>query len=169
MTEKLNYEVLKSFSDFEVRRYPDHLLVQVEGVGEFNSASNKAFYPLFNYISGENAAQTKIAMTAPVFQEPVTSDKHVVSFVLPANVAPDQIPIPTNSKLTTKKVSAKEVAVMTFSGQWNESFLNGKAKQLLAGINRAGLTTSGPVYFARYDPPWKPWFLRRNGALVDLA
>ena len=169
MTEQLSYEVLKSFSDFEVRRYPEHVLVQVEGAGEFSSASNKAFYPLFNYISGENAAQTKIAMTAPVFQEPIAKEQHVVSFVLPANVAPDEIPIPTNSRLTTKKVAAKDVAVMTFSGQWNESFLNRKGELLLAGVNRAGLTPAGSVYFARYDPPWKPWFLRRNEALVDLA
>ncbi len=168
MTEQLNYEVLKKFSDFELRRYPDHVLVQVAGSGEFNSASNKAFYPLFNYISGENAAQAKIAMTAPVFQEPITKEKHLVSFVLPANVSADEIPIPTNSKLTTKKVTSKDVAVMTFSGQWNEKFLKRKADQLLAGVHRSGLTPTGPVYFARYDPPWKPWFLRRNEALIDI-
>ncbi|MEY4102418.1 MAG: hypothetical protein RIR88_552, partial [Actinomycetota bacterium] len=24
-------------------------------------------------------------------------------------------------------------------------------------------------YFARFDPPWKPWFLKRNEVLVALA
>jgi hypothetical protein len=27
----------------------------------------------------------------------------------------------------------------------------------------------GPVERARDDPPWKPWFLRRNDVLVELA
>ncbi len=168
MTERLNYEVLKTFSDFEVRRYPDHLLVQVEGIGDFNSASNKAFYPLFNYISGENAAQEKIAMTAPVFQETKDSEMQVISFVLPKTVLPDQIPVPTNSKVTTKEVHEKDVAVLTFSGQWNENLLGRKAEQLIAGVHRAGLKPIGTVYFARYDPPWMPWFLRTNEALIDL-
>ena len=33
----------------------------------------------------------------------------------------------------------------------------------------AGLAPAGPPVYARYDPPWTPWFLRRNEVLVPLA
>jgi hypothetical protein len=169
MTEQLNYKVVKTFKNFELRHYPEHVLVQVEGTGDFNSAGSQAFRPLFNYISGDNADSAKIAMTAPVFLGHISDKRHLVSFVLPQSAGLDQIPNPKNSIVTTKKVDEKDVAVLTFSGQWSESFLNQKADQLLASIKQAGLISRGPVYFSRYDPPWKPWFLRRNEALVDLA
>ena len=169
MTEQLNYKVVKTYKNFELRYYPDHVLVQVEGAGDFNSAGSQAFRPLFNYISGDNLVSAKIAMTAPVFQEQLSEKRHLVSFVLPETMGVNQIPTPKNSKVTTRKVGAKDVAVMTFSGQWNENFLQQKADQLLASVEQAGLIANGPVYFSRYDPPWKPWFLRRNEALVDLS
>ena len=32
-----------------------------------------------------------------------------------------------------------------------------------------GRTTVGEPIWARYDPPWKPWFLRRNEVLVPVG
>ena len=32
----------------------------------------------------------------------------------------------------------------------------------------AGLIGVGPPRFARYDPPMKPWFLRRNEVVIDV-
>lgn len=40
---------------------------------------------------------------------------------------------------------------------------------LLAAVRRAGLEPVGGVYFARFDPPWKPGFLKHNEALVAVA
>jgi hypothetical protein len=31
-----------------------------------------------------------------------------------------------------------------------------------------GLTTNGEPIWARYDPSWSPWFLRRNEVLVAV-
>ena len=31
------------------------------------------------------------------------------------------------------------------------------------------LKATGPPVWARYDPPFKPWFLRRNEVLIPLA
>jgi hypothetical protein len=31
------------------------------------------------------------------------------------------------------------------------------------------LKTTGDPQFARYNPPWTPFFLRRNEVLVELA
>ena len=46
MTEELKYEVVKKFPNFEIRRYPDYVLAQVEGTGEFNAVTFSAFSPL---------------------------------------------------------------------------------------------------------------------------
>ncbi len=169
MTEELKYEVLKKSANFEIRRYPEYALAQVEGVGDFNLVSFSAFSPLFNYISGQNLKSQPIAMTAPVLQETIENKRHLVSFVLPESVAQSDIPIPTNSKVTVKRVPAHDSAVLKFGGSWSTRLLAEKERELLTATKAAGLKTSGNIYFARFDPPWKPWFLKRNEALIDLS
>ncbi|MGA0210844.1 MAG: heme-binding protein, partial [Pontimonas sp.] len=45
-----------------------------------------------------------------------------------------------------------------------------KAEQkLLSALASAGKHVSGGVFFARYDPPMTPIFLRRNEALVEIS
>jgi hypothetical protein len=39
---------------------------------------------------------------------------------------------------------------------------------LQAALLLAGLTPVGPPRFARFDPPFKPWFLRRNEVVQDV-
>ena len=41
--------------------------------GTLEEAGNKAFRPLFNYISGANRSKEKVAMTAPVTVSPTSS------------------------------------------------------------------------------------------------
>ncbi|MEY2816392.1 MAG: hypothetical protein RJA78_968, partial [Actinomycetota bacterium] len=41
--------------------------------------------------------------------------------------------------------------------------------QLLVDVQSAGLKAAGEPYYARFDPPWKPGFLRRNEAIVALT
>lgn len=168
MTEELKYEVIKKFYGFEIRRYPDYVLAQVEGSGDFNLVSFSAFSPLFNYISGQNSSNKPIAMTAPVIQETVEPRKHLVSFVIPEDVAKAQIPIPNNSRVITKKVLAHDAAVLKFGGSWSTKLLAEKEKELINSVSREGFKTIGNPYFARFDPPWKPWFLKRNEVLIKL-
>ena len=169
MTEELKYDVLKKFSNFEIRRYPDYALVQVEGVGEFNLVSFSAFSPLFNYISGQNLSSKQIAMTAPVLQETIEPKRHVVSFVLPDSMAQSEIPAPANSKVSVKQINSHDAAVLKFNGSWSTRLLSEKEKELKSAVAVAGLETEGNVYFARFDPPWKPWFLKRNEVIINLA
>ena len=64
--ESLAFEVLETHGDIEIRQYAPHLLATVRVEGEFDEAGSQAFRPLFNYISGDNRSDEKIAMTAPV-------------------------------------------------------------------------------------------------------
>ena len=40
---------------------------------------------------------------------------------------------------------------------------------LRAALRRDGVAEVGEPRLARYDPPWTPWFMRRNEAQVPIA
>jgi hypothetical protein len=67
------------------------------------------------------------------------------------------------------RVPERRVAARRFSGGSNETRYQQNADALEAALARDGRAGEGRVYFARYDPPWKPGFLKRNEALVALA
>ena len=69
MTAQQPYQIVRSYDDFEVRKYPEHLLAEVIVEGTFEDSGNRAFRYLFSYISGENRSKQKVAMTAPVVQD----------------------------------------------------------------------------------------------------
>lgn len=169
MTEVQPYDVERRYDDFEVRRYPEHHLVEVDVDGDFSTAGNRGFRPLVSYISGSNAEGRQIAMTAPVIQSPTPSGTHTVSFVLPASLDAASVPSPTNPAVRSRAVPPGLVAARTFSGGVSDSRFEENGARLLAAVAREGLAHDGEVYFARYDPPWKPGFLKRNEALVRLT
>jgi hypothetical protein len=168
MTQEQPYTVIRDYDTFELRHYPDYVLVQVRVQGDFMRAGSVAFGPLISYISGNNARGQKIAMTAPVLQETSADENHTVSFVLPEGMSIDSVPVPSNSRVTRKAVPAHNAAVMKFGGGWNSSRFQANATELLRDVSAKGLTAAGEPYFARFDPPWKPWFLKRNEVLVAV-
>jgi hypothetical protein len=169
MTEEQPYTVVQDLGSFEIRHYPQYVLVQTTVAGDFMRAGNVAFGPLVSYISGNNRRSQKIAMTAPVLQHSASEQEHTVSFVLPAGMDVKSIPLPANSRVSTKVVPAHNVAAIKFGGGWNAERFESKGKELEHLVTQADLTTEGGVYFARFDPPWKPWFLKRNEVLIALA
>ena len=182
MTEQQPYDVVKKYAGFEVRRYPTHLVAEVAVDSSFTDAGNRAFGVLVGFISGNNSARgkiamtapvvqepTKIAMTAPVIQEPGESGRHLVSFVMPAAYSLDTLPAPTDSRIAIREVPAQEAAVLTFSGRWTEELYQDHLAELRTAVAAAGLEVGGPPRFARFDPPWKPWFLRRNEVVLPVG
>ena len=95
MTEQQVYERIDVKRGFEVRKYAPHVVAEVTMVGAFERAGNAGFGPLVSYISGRNRSGTKVAMTAPVIQEPLDEPMtYHVSFVMPANSTLDDLPDP---------------------------------------------------------------------------
>ncbi len=169
MTEQQPYELVERFDAFEIRNYPQHVLVEVITRGPFVQAGNVAFQPLVSYISGRNLDRKKFAMTAPVIQTPNdTDDEHRVAFVLPAGVKPTDVPTPVDGYVTTRIVPEHRVAAVRFGGGWNEEKFKSEGAKLKAAVMARGLEIDGDVYYARFDPPWKPGFLKHNEALIDL-
>ena len=69
MTETLAYDVEKKEDNFEIRKYADYILAQVDIKASFDDAVRKGFMILAGYIFGGNRKRSKIAMTAPVVEE----------------------------------------------------------------------------------------------------
>lgn len=167
MTAHQPYSVVTSYEDVEVRRYPPHTLVQVDVAGALDAGASAGFGPLFRYISGANSANQSISMTAPVLQEPRGS-MQTVSFVLPAGMDAARAPAPRDPRVRTTALGERVIAARRFSGSARAARFTEQGRRLLAAVRAAGLTPVGDVFFARFDPPWKPGFLRHNEVLVEI-
>ncbi|QBX56080.1 heme-binding protein [Nocardioides seonyuensis] len=170
MTEEQPYEVVEEHPDFEVRWYPEHVVAETRVQGSFESVGNKAFMRLVGYIGGRNTESTKVAMTAPVLQEPdeLGEGRYVVSFVMPSGFVPEDSPEPTNPDVRLRSVPAHWAAARRFSGRWSRGRYEEHAKRLTEALESVGLEVDGPLRFARFDPPWTPWFMRHNEVVAPL-
>ena len=170
VTEEQPYEVLRAYPEFEVRRYPDHLVAETEVGGPFELAGNVAFPRLARYIGGRNRSSRKVAMTAPVVQvQDARSRRYVVGFVMPAGLGADDLPAPSDPDVHLRRVPAETAAALRFSGRWTRRSFEKRCAQLLAALEDVGLEAAGTPRYARFDPPWTPWFLRRNEVVVPVA
>ncbi|MCY7411468.1 MAG: heme-binding protein [Salinibacterium sp.] len=182
MTEKQPYDVIRVEDGFELRRYPEHVVAETEVSADFEDAGNRAFRYLFGYISGENTAQRSIDMTAPVVQAvsrrvamtaPVTQTasggSYTVAFVLPSSLDEASAPLPARSEVSLRTVPARLAAAVRFTGRWSKPAYEKHRSELLSAITAAGLTAVGEPWFARFDPPLTPWFLRHNEVVTEVA
>jgi effector-binding domain-containing protein len=180
--EEAAYTVIKKEDVFEVRDYAPHVVAEVVVSGTLEEAGDTAFEPLFNYISGDNKSRSTLAMTAPVSQAaksekiamtaPVAQqqrqDKWVVSFMMPATYTLDTLPTPDDANVGLRAVPAHRVAAVRYSGFWSEKNYLKNKKALEAWIQKNNFTVVGDPVWARYNPPFKPWFLRRNEILIPI-
>jgi hypothetical protein len=180
--EEAQYAVVLKEQNFEVRKYEPHVLAETLVDGDFTKAGNKAFNKLFDYISGNNMSRQKIAMTAPVAQEaesekidmtsPVgqqqVNGSWAVSFMMPATYSLETLPHPKDPEVTLRQVPAKLIAAVSYSGFWSEEAYTRNKQELGAWIDKNGFRVIGEPVWARYDPPFMPWFLRRNEVLVPI-
>lgn len=183
VTEQQPYQVLQSHPQFEVRSYPAHLVAEVDVQAPFEEAGNAAFSTLLGYITGRNQARQSIAMTAPVLQGPgqkiamtapvVQAEQptgmQTVAFVLPADLTPESAPVPTDPRVRIRVVPAGRAAAVRYSGRWSQASYERHCTELLSALVAHGYQPIGQPRFARFDPPFKPWFLRRNEVVIDLA
>ncbi|TWU23217.1 SOUL heme-binding protein [Novipirellula galeiformis] len=176
--ESAEYEVIETDGNYEIREYPDLMLVatttQIDAQGRDGS-----FMKLFRYISGANESEQKISMTTPVFMENDKADSQVqMGFVMPKDVTVRGVPSPTGSDVDVRKRSGGRFAVLRFSGRLNAQLAKEseaklrvwmESKGLVAAHDKSADTASASgVETAAYDPPFTPGPLRRNEVLIRL-
>jgi hypothetical protein len=168
MTLLQPYEVLSKHKGFELRKYPAGIQIETVAKGDFVRAGNLGFGPLIRYISGNNDKGKSIAMTAPVIQESTGPKTHMVRFVLPEKMKSTDVPDSLDPGVKIIKVPAHLAAARRFSGSWDQDKFELEGNKLVSELLTSGLETVGSLYFARFDPPWKPGFLKRNEVLIRV-
>ncbi len=180
--ETPKYTILEKQGKFEIRQYPSCLVAETVVDANFKEAGNIAFGRLFNYISGNNRKQESISMTAPVSQTepsekiamtaPVnmqqTEGKYAVSFLMPSRYTLETIPEPLDESVIIKEIPAQKVAAVRYSGTWSQERYEANKAILMEFVQMKGLVLTGEPVFARYNPPFELWFLRRNEVLIPV-
>jgi len=180
--EKVQYDVLEKEGQFEVRQYAPYLVAETRVDSDFNEAGNIAFRRLFKYISGDNRTAEKIEMTAPVNQQPKSEkiamtapvtqqpagDQYIVSFIMPAKYTLETLPKPTDEAVTIKEIPRYKAAAIRYSGTWSQKRYQAKKTALEAWMDDNGLVAVDAPIWARYDPPFQLWFLRRNEVVIPI-
>ena len=168
---------------FEIREYQSKLIAQVLVTGTFDSASNKGFRLLADFIFGNNKtnegskkidmtapvitydASEKIEMTAPVISEE-TERGWYISFNMPKQYTKETLPVPNNPEVKIIDVPKEKFAVITFSGLVREKKYAEMLNLLNEEMKKRNLEPKGPPILARYNPPWTLPFLRRNELML---
>ncbi|MBR7746135.1 SOUL family heme-binding protein [Undibacterium baiyunense] len=180
--EEPTFEVIKRFSQFEVRKYQAYLVAEVVVPGPAEKAGNTAFEYLGGYIFGKNKGSKKIEMTAPVSQTPVptkiamtapvsqsaTEGGYLVQFAMPREFTMDTLPEPTNPKVKLREMPAQTYAVIQYSGSWSQTLYEEKLSLLKKSISEAGLKIDGEPIFSRYNAPFSLPFFRRNEIWIAI-
>ena len=166
--ESAEYKVLESDGAFEIREYPDLMLVTT--ASKFNAQGNDgSFGRLFQYISGDNDSSSKVAMTTPVFMEPdAEGSDGQMGFVLPAKVVESVIPNPSDESVEIEKRDGGKFAVLRFSGRMDGETKTLMEEKLENWLGAKSFVSTGKIEFAGYDAPWTPGPLRRNEVLIQV-
>ena len=161
--EETNYEVVKENKIYEIRKYPNRLVI------ETNSVQGNGFRKLFNYISGNNKENEEIKMTVPVTQE-IKNENMTMQFYLPSKFNKDNAPKPVDSEVKILTIEGGYYAVIKYSGRSSDkNFL--KNKDILEkALKQDNLLVLSPPIRASYNSPFTLPILKRNEVMykVDL-
>jgi len=184
--EKRAYTVLEKDQNFEVRDYAPAVVAETIVQGNFEDVGSKGFRILVAYISGKNDKQESISMTAPVTQESEEKDKgekiamtapvtqqssnagYRFTFMMPSNLSLETLPIPRDPRIRLRQEPAQRYATIQYSGFWSQKNYDRHLHQLQTWMKKRALSPSGEAVWARYDPPFMPWFWRTNEILIPI-
>ena len=181
--EEPAYTVERAGPVMEIRAYAPYVVAEVVVQGTADEASSQGFSLLAGYIFGKNRGERKMAMTAPVTQtaEPVKIDMtapvtqsaaegggYRVQFVLPQSVTLATAPEPIDPQVQLREVPASRMAVIRYSGFWTQENQDEHLARLEAALRAEGQAWTGEPMLSRYNPPWTPWFMRRNEIWLRL-
>ena len=172
--------------DAEIRRYEPMLLAEVVVEGDRSTAVSRAFRALAGYIFGDNTPQAKIAMTSPVMQTTEVKGEKIamttpvgqtaledgqwrVSFMMPAKYTLATLPAPNNDAVRFQVTDPYRAVVLRFSGRHTDRNFEEHLAELDGLVAQEQLEVVGNPTLAYYDPPFKPFFWRRNEVMYRLV
>ena len=167
--ESADYQLIETDGNIEIRKYPE-LVLAVTTSDLDSQGRDGSFMRLFRYISGDNQAKQKIAMTTPVFMESDQKTTAVsMGFVMPGELAAQGVPEPKSDGVEIRERPAGRFAVIRFAGQLDSQVARKQEAKLREWMERRDLEGVLESEYAGYDPPFTPGPLRRNEVLIRLV
>lgn len=188
-TEEPRYTVEQQIPGVEIRRYGPRIAAETAVAASEEAARNVGFRRLARYIFGANHAAAKIAMTAPVAQQPGSvrgqkiamtapvsqragaDGEWVIRFFMPADKTMESLPEPDDDAIKLVTVPAETVAVRRFTGSRSRRAIASQTAELMRALRvlrNKGFEPTGPPAAWFYDPPWTIPMLRRNEVVVPV-
>ena len=164
--ETYPYTVKKKYDGFEIRNYKAALFTSIKlSKNDYKETSSKGFSILAGYIFGKNDRNEKIAMTSPVSMS--LEDSTTMMFMVPSKFEKEDLPKPNQSSIQFKNEPEKTVAAIRFSGWANDEKIEKYKQELIALLEKEGISYSNRFYFLGYNAPYE-LFNRRNEIIVEL-
>lgn len=161
------YEVEFTDGPFEVRLYRPFTVAETLQEGARRPSLSRGFRALAGYIFGGNAGERKIAMAAPVEQEPGSLRGWRVRFMMPPGETPETLPPPRDEAVAFRFTAEERLAVVRFSGFATARRLAREELRLRTWAKRRRLPLALTARHLYYDDPMTlPWRRRTEVAVA---
>ncbi|WP_211228984.1 SOUL family heme-binding protein [Thalassobaculum salexigens] len=167
--EQPAYTVVEADGDIELRDYPAMVVAEAVTAGDRQEGVRQGFRALAGYIFAKDRDGERIAMTAPVIQQPTEGNGGSawrVRFVMPSQYALDALPRPAGGEVALDRWPPMRLAAIRFSGRADDADFAEHEARLRDWLAGQGLEPEGSPLLAYYDDPWTPGVLRRNEVLL---
>ena len=178
--ETLGYRTVREEGPFEIRRVEPHIVAATFVEGDFDDVGTVGFRRLFEYISGLNRSEAEIAMTAPVTRlrrtqrssagDPSRRKARTVDSGSPSSCPPstlETLPVPADERIVLKAESPERSRPSAIPASGRVHAIERTSTSCGTG-SRFGVWRPSASRSGRYDPPFMPWFLRRNEILITV-
>eukprot|EP00246_Nothoceros_aenigmaticus_P010254 TRINITY_DN26654_c0_g1_i1.p1 TRINITY_DN26654_c0_g1~~TRINITY_DN26654_c0_g1_i1.p1 ORF type:complete len:314 (+),score=57.40 TRINITY_DN26654_c0_g1_i1:59-943(+) len=189
--ETIPYHVVRREKEYEIREVESYLLAEtlMPGKRGFDFfGSSQGFNTLADYIFGKNKRREKMEMTTPVVVQrgsgqsekmemttPVVSqqagNQWKMSFLLESTYDEGNLPVPEDSRVTIRRVPARVIAAMVFSGFVSDDVVTRRQAALRKALQRDSdwqVKGNAVPEVAQYNPPFTAPFLRRNEIWLEV-
>jgi hypothetical protein len=162
-----DYTLVERDGDFEIREYPALVTAAAEARGPRDTALNRGFDVLADYIFAKSRSGAKLAMTAPVLSDR-PDDAWRTRFIMPAGMARGDLPTAPQG-VTLDTMPRRRVGAVRFTGRVDDALLETKEGALRSWLQLKSLPSEAKAVHAFYNSPMMPGPLRRNEVMVTLS
>lgn len=165
-TEQHKYQVLKSYSNVEIRKYEPAIFSSVMlGKNSYREISGKGFGILAGYIFGGNEKKENISMTSPVTME--LGDSTKMKFMVPKGYTMNSLPEPNDKRIIFEQQNEKIIAAIQFDGWADNDKIEYYTEQLKSSLAKENISHTNKFSYLGYNPPYEV-INRRNEIIVEL-
>ena len=165
-TEQHKYQVIKTYDNFEIRKYEPAIFSSVNMRSKtYEESSGKGFRVLAGYIFGGNTSNESIAMTSPVTME--LGETMIMKFMVPKGYDMNSLPEPNDKSIAFEQQDEKIIAAIRFDGWANNEKIAEFTELLKQALAKENLQHKNQFSYLGYNPPYEV-INRRNEIVVEL-